>query len=284
MLKRGEIWRVSLGRDARGTELGAKIAQDTHRPLAHRPAIVISADDFNREAQRVTVAPLMNYWEERELQVHWGVRLELSGVDVDPTNRNHKTLSKTSLIDCGQIWTVFAVPPTAQPAGKLTLPNDVEWMKRAGQIRDILAVNLELQTVLGSGLRAERAELRFGRGDVVRMDVPGRPQQSCLVVSAVPVDLMRERTMVTLSSQRRSLGQITVVPLVGPPSTEHPGYHGIAEVKVVFDNPVPSEDQLALCQEIYTLDWRERNAVKTGIVKEMDVVEHALREYLDLPA
>jgi len=86
--------------------------------------------------------------------------------------------------------------------------------------------------------------------------------------------------------RERSVGQIAVVPLFEM-KQHYIEEDGVAFIEApAFDNPAQTETVLALCQEIYTIDWKKRNPSNSlGDItdKDMEKVQNALRNYLKLP-
>jgi mRNA-degrading endonuclease toxin of MazEF toxin-antitoxin module len=282
--QRREIWWVKLGRRKQGTEIGANDTESI------RACLVVSADDYNEDEDcdgRITIVPLTDYREGKEdTRSLWAVAIR-NREDVDKNSpnarhpRNGKLSEWKSIIDCGQIWTIYAVSPT-------DLRNDVLWGRHCGELKEeqIIRVEAALQALVGGGIRHER-KLPVREGHVLDLDLPLRPHQQCLVVSSPAIDAIREEMW--SSYHKRRIGHCTVVPLV-PASLYKDGDRGVTLVDVyhVGDRRTP-EMKLAMCQEIYTVDWRNRLAENTdgpvGHVRlhQMDRVHEALRDYLDLP-
>lgn len=287
--KRGEIWYVSLsnpstGRGAVGTELGAK--PGFHGP--YRPCVIISVDDMNKGRDRLTVVPLTHYTPGKEdTMARW-----TAAVNPAPHMSGHEytVLSgrswRRSLVDCGQLWTVFCVHPSSPAAQQL--PNDVQWGGERAQLNDLALANIEsgLQVVLGGCVRlvdegCRFPDLPFQEGDVFEVDLPGQLQQRCLVVSSTSVDYLRECITRRDLNPHRPLGHVTVVPLL--PVDSDTDLH---DAKSVASVDVGGSRGLAVCQEIYTIDWRSRKATRPkGSVSPLEMVQvrKALRMYLDLP-
>ncbi len=291
--RRGEIWRVKLSdpatdRKALGTELGAKEDDLTARPLPERPCLIVSADVYNQNSDGLTVAPLTSYNQGKEDTISlWGVTMWPNfDITPDPKSLSYpsgESLWKKSLIDCAQLWTVFAVEPSQQQTTKL--PNDVRWDRRHGEVGDkiIVGVNAALQAVVGGGIRQSGQGLKFQEGDVLVLDLPGKPrQQLCLVISSGAVDFIREKYIFS-RKHGRCLGHITVVPL--EPACRYDEVGRAATLVEVSESASKSIDiALAMCQEIYTIDWRSRNSTgPVGRVLKMEDVRLAVRDYLDLP-
>lgn len=281
--RRGEIWYVNLsdpatGREARGSEIGAK-PDEQGEQQPERPCLIVSADDFNENRDGLTIVPLTHYEDRKNNTMPWAEIIRpWTDVDIDSANtKNPKKLKtdKPSIIDCAQLWTVFATD-------KPSLPNDLRW--RCGKLKDLSGVNAYLQDILVSGgVRRIPEGLRFQEGDVLSLDLPGRSGQQCLVVSSVAVDRRREKIWV--ERLKRGLGHITVVPLELRDDYDEKD-HGIAPVEIHASGTQPRSDiALAICQEIYTVDWRARNAPRKpiGQVHYMSDVRTALRHSLDLP-
>jgi hypothetical protein len=284
MLKRGEIWSANLGRGARGTELGAKLHPMSGRNLPWRPALIVSSEAFNAERDRVTIAPLMHYRDFREYTIEWGMCLPLSDIAMDPSNSEHGSLYKDSLVDCGQLWTIHAPRRSRAAEANRAIPRDINFDRRCGEIKDHLRLNITLQIAVGGGITGMREEMEFGHGDILSIDYPGRPKQRCLVISHSLVDLRRHRTVVHRPF-RRQLNQTTVVPLE-PFTLSDDGEidPGTALVEVA-DKTSPRQNMwLAICQEICTIDWQERRPTLLGSACDMRGVNEAVREYLDLPS
>lgn len=283
---RGDIWYVNFSGGSRdrapiGTEMGAAYA---------RPCLIVSEDAF-RKRGRVTVVLLTTHSGPKEDTLsRWSASInarqhpsghyfDVIKQDPDPRCQWHK-----SIVDCGQLWTVVSTD------GR---DSNIQWGRGQARLSSELAlVNIEtgIQVVLGGNvLAADLGEriLRFQDGDVLEADLPGLPNQRCLVVSSTGVDFLREnilrrdsRPIGRSDPGPWSLGQITVVPLFDFEGFPQVDDEGIAPVTV------GGAVTVAVCQEIYTIDWRARGARgPTGSVslKDMTSVRRALWRYLDLP-
>lgn len=271
MLQRGDIVIANFGRDARGHEIGNK--KTGSGPV--RWAVVVSAASFNQKRPRVTLAPIMNYDEEgRELRANWGFWLPKEATASKSVRENE------SFVDCGQLWTLFSNFKNTQ-----TLPRDV--YKCTGKILDRIRLDLALQIVFNPFILTPDTlwARRFSRtpkyGEVLIADLPStNPKRitearRVLVISASGVDTIRNQI---------ALGHVTVVPLEDAQNyKEQYNGNGIALVDVAG---LQSTKWMANCQEIYTIDWKERRTRVVGeLVNDasMEAVIMAVRQYLDLP-
>jgi hypothetical protein len=198
-----------------------------------------------------------------------------------------------SIIDCGQLWTIFTPDPKDPEQADLgiLIPercHDLRWDRRHGKLKEraIIAVDAALQVLVGGGIRYE-GNLPFHEGDVLMAKFPGMfgeiHEQRCLVVSSSAVDAIRMRM------PRRGgyyYTQCTVVPLE-PATEEDTGNEpGIAIVQVYPIGTGQSTKEVAMCQELYTLDWFARDTDRpVGRIRneDMGIVREALRHYLGLP-
>jgi hypothetical protein len=299
--KRGEIWRVKLGERKQGTEL-----------LGEHPCLVISSDDYNDQNSRITIVPITSYDEHREeSRSLWGVTItNRRDIDFDPKNityhkyRNGVRYSEQiliyrkdgklykSIIDCGQMWTIFKFPE-GHP------DNELRWDRRHGELEDtpMIAVEAALQVVISGCIelnRIEESDPPYQAGDVLEMDLQStvsdkEERSQCLVVSSTAVDAIRERIMLRRQPKNRlvPLGHCTVVPLWPPPYDYDPKKdRGVIEVTVYSKvKNRSSKKVLALCFEPYTVNWYERDTTLVGSVHRdhVEAVRHMLRDYLDLP-
>ena len=276
--------------------MGAKVGEKSRRLLSERPCVVLSSDYYNENRDRITVAPLTQFDSTLEQRLFlWGPAIDYGKeVEFDPSNAtyipeterlwNTDWSAKTGrqplgILEGTQLWTIFATD------GGKELPNDVRWDRRHGRLKDMNKVAAALQAVLSGAIRGDRGTLEYDEGDVFAVDVPGRRSQRCLVVSSTIVNSLRETT--TVAKLSRPLGLITVVPILTleeadgcDPKIDHTS----AYIEISFDRGKNSELAIALCQELYTIDWRSRNATPpVGHVYDMRDVQLALRKYLDLP-
>lgn len=275
-LRRGEIVVANLGRDARGWEIGNK--QEDGGPV--RPAVVVSSYFSNQNRLRATVVPVTNYKNiGKELKVNWGFPISRESV------QNCSLKYDESFVDCGQLVTLFAVPNNHSLSGKV--PSDIDFNQRCGKLRDRLRIDLALQIVCNEELIIPSMfwKQRFGttpmQGDIVAAELPssqvtptGQPQLA-LVVSASAVDGIRNTI---------PLGHITVVALENISAWNVNYNYGVCPVTV---RGLETEQWMANCQEVYTVDWKKRNTQIVGHIKDAENMARAmraLRQYLDLPA
>jgi hypothetical protein len=150
----------------------------------------------------------------------------------------------------------------------------------------MICVEAALQVLIGGCIRFEE-RLPVQEGDVLVLNLPLRPQQQCLVVSSPGVDAIREG--IWIRARNSPLGYCTVVPLeqLGQSKDED---RGVAPIDVYpTDGKKNVTSKLAICQEVYTVDWRSRivDSVERRIGRvrfdHMDRVREKLRDYLDLP-
>ena len=288
---RSEVWEVELGRRRVGTEFGA------HIPQQGRPCLIVSADEFNEESEGLTVLHLTEYRPDKEDIISlWAVAVARR--DVVPDTRTGG-ISFKSIIDCAQPWTIFKLP-SGHP------DNELRWNRRLGRLKDELMIRVEaaLQVLLGGAVRYDD-DLTYQEGDVIEANLPRMPLQAhearhrCLVVSSPGIDAIREQMRVYVEAvpgqrEPRSLSHCTVVPLV---STQYDkGYLSETLVDVYpFGQEIGSPTrELAICQEIYTIDWQSRvqgepvgrvlDRGRDDVEKhDMEDVREALRYYLRLP-
>jgi mRNA-degrading endonuclease toxin of MazEF toxin-antitoxin module len=280
-IRRGQIWRIKFGREKLGSEFGAD------EPEGVRPGLIVSRDIFNKSNGRLTVVPLTVYdpWRARR-RFLWGMTIKPLPYNKYASDLDIKLatiLLEKSVIDCGYLWTLSEHDVLTRYYGKLT-EQTTDWSDAV------------LQAVIGGGVRYNRVKmLKFHEGDVVIMNLPGMSKQRCLVVSSPAVDALREQIMVEVVKRepKRPLGHCTVVPLVSLENFKSP--RGVAKVNVYpLDGQGSPIAELAVCQEIYTIDWRSRGLGKTvGRVYDryvedvedydMEDVRQALRDYLALP-
>jgi len=275
-LRRGEIVVANLGRDARGWEIGNK--KEDGGPI--RPVVVVSSSLVNQNRLRVTVVPVTNYKTiGKELKVNWGFWISRDSV-------LHGSLNcEESLVDCGQLMTIFSTPRHHPLSGKF--PNDVNFDKRCCKLRDRLRLDLGLQIVCNEQLVIPSAQWRIRfrnipvQGDIVRAELPSAGpeenghQQLALVVSASAVDGIRNSI---------PLGHITVIPLEDASNFRAEYTQGVS---LLSTSGLETEQWLANCQEVYTIDWKKRSLQIVGHVKDAESMTRAirgLRQYLDLPA
>ncbi len=305
--KRGSIFRVKLyGRV--GTELYGK------GPEPERPCLIVSSDAVNDGRARLTIAPLTSYTDygdgKRPL---WGVPIQLANehvaqnmtieadVDIDSHNRGYKNIrggfeglleyqeSKPyrSIIDCGELWTVYSFDPVVWPTLNRTL-RDVRWDRRHGELREraMLCVDAALQILLDGGVRYAGSDLNLQAGHVITATllIDRRvSRQQCLVVSSPGIDAIRERM---LTYDGAALEQCTIVRLkAGRQQKERQ-----TEISVTAHEIrgwETSEHYIADCREIYTINWRNSEVTipPQWQIHEEDMVKvrKALRIYLDLP-
>ncbi|MFI5398314.1 MAG: type II toxin-antitoxin system PemK/MazF family toxin [Candidatus Binatia bacterium] len=325
--ERGDIWYVRLsdpdtGRAARRTEVGAKKDQ----PI--RPCVVVSSNFFNEAADRITVVPLNVYSEGKEdTMARWAAtisggrgyhpitgKLQEPGVcqtcgrewhgegaDLDEPPREVRYQWKKSIVDAAQLWTVFCAPKDSKerierPDGSsptLGDLNDVQWDQNTALLTPSGLIDVEsaLQVLISACVRlttpssadkydSPRSNLfKFQEGDLLRMDLPGRPQQGCLVVSSSSVDYLRAHI------QRRGVhfGQVTVVPLLSREEVQR-----LAPGPSCPPTLIPVGNTVALCQELYTIDWRARPHQGDGLPQralftDLNNVRNGIRSYLGLP-
>jgi mRNA-degrading endonuclease toxin of MazEF toxin-antitoxin module len=290
--QQGEIWRIKLGRRKRGTEIRG---HDPNDPEGERPCLIVSADTYNEFRRGLTIVPLTSHTDEREqARALWAVTItNREDIDIDPSNRSYRPIReqlltlelgrpKKSIIDCGQLWTVNKL-------SRFDQENDLRWDRRYGELSEEKLIHVEsaLQVILGDSVRYTRQNeeaLPCQQGDVLELEMPihgsaGMNSRLCLIVSSTGVDAIREQIH----------RHCTVVPLESIDRFKE-GDRSVALVDVYpADNRGKPEQKLALCQEIYTVDWRSR--VVDGIERavghvrshHMDRVWIALREYLALP-
>jgi mRNA-degrading endonuclease toxin of MazEF toxin-antitoxin module len=304
--QRGEIWRVKWG-GKQGTELGAGKVYD------ERPCLIVSLESFyidedgQRVSDRLTVVPLTHYEPRKEVvRSLWSAIItNRDDVHLDPrnttqypeelqlklwdTDRYGNRIPYQSIIDCGQISTVYATSLE-------DLNNDLCWDFRYGKLRDekILSVDAALQIVLGGSIHYDDSSspvrtLPVREGDVLTVRLPERNlvcDQKCLVVSSPGIDVIREYIEVEMGHRKpkRKLRHCTVIPL--EEDEKYKSTAGLADVLVYpKDDPNNPELAVAVCGEIYTLDWWARGGLVIGQVYDEDMsrVRKELGKYLDLP-
>ena len=300
--QRGEIWRVKWG-GRKGTELGAGKRYD------ERPCLVISSDYFyigkegNKISDGLTVVPLTSYkLRKEEKRPLWTITFtNRYDVDIDPWNDRYPENEQLhewliddegqnyrpykSIVDCSQIWTINTT--------SLKDPlNDLRWDRRHGKLKaeSMFSIDAALQIVLGGGVRAkDEKNLPVRDGQVLSLKLPERNHlspQRCLVISSSGVDAIREHLVVEMDdgTKKGPLGHCTVVPLEN--AEDFSLEEGVAIVDV-YQQAAQEErtTELALCMEIYTVDWRARDGVVVGYVHDRDMheVRKAVRDYLALP-
>jgi mRNA-degrading endonuclease toxin of MazEF toxin-antitoxin module len=189
-----------------------------------------------------------------------------------------------SLIDFGQLSTI-----SATALGDTD--NELCWNRRFGKLTDekILSVDAALQVVLGGAIRSTQ-DLPVQEGYVLNVNLPERNRvsgQRCLVVSSSGIDAVREHIEVEIErgKPKMKLRHCTIIPLL-----KEEGYQnidGLTDV-VVYpkdDQQGPETIEVAVCTEIYTVDWQARRAKVVGQVpaEHMRKVREELWKYLDLP-
>ncbi|MBX3027066.1 hypothetical protein KF840_19355 [bacterium] len=229
------------------------------------------------------------------------------------------------MIDCAAIFTIFAVQPHMRmdyvEVPKANAPHhpyratlgdldDVDWKGRCGRLLPLAVENLNsgLQVLVGGAIGLSHWDgelptpfLPYKEGDVLQMNLPHRPKQLCLVVSSTCIDVLREH----LTRKRRwnepdtfvpagregmespwPIGHITVVPLILQ-DQQYPAGEAAKTYKLIELEQCNGARSLgfAICQEIYTVDWRARMGQRVGLVNDesMSEVRHGLRYYLELP-
>jgi len=197
-----------------------------------------------------------------------------------------------SIIDCGQLWTIFTPDPDdpEQADLRILIPArcyDLRWDRRYGKLKEraTIAVDAALQVLVGGGIRYE-GNLPFHEGHVLIAKFPGMfgqiHDQRCLVVSSTAVDAIRTR----MPRGGNYYNQCTVIPLEPVTEEDKEDDLGIAIVNVYPVGAGSPIKEVAMCQELYTLDWSERGAYgPIGRVRNEDMtfVREALRDYLGLP-
>jgi mRNA-degrading endonuclease toxin of MazEF toxin-antitoxin module len=224
---------------------------------------------------------------------HWGISItNIFHIDIDQRNSQYPTrpvneqlklwltdadgrpiyskegqkIPYKSIIDCGQLQTVSQ--------------SDVVPDRRYGKLKDLMMIRVDitLQSLLGGIISYNpysEKELKVREGHVLLVNLPSMPNQRCLVISSEAIDALREK----------ALHHVSVVPLVS--EKHYMNSHGVATVDVpVVGNPTKLETVLAMCQEIYSIDWRSRR-VNDPFAElsenSMSGLRLALRKYLDLP-
>lgn len=135
-LSRGQIYNAFLGRDARPKELGGKEG----RTGAFRHVVIVSSSVINKNSDRVTIAPVMNYkLDGKELHINWG--FWLPNRDVEDARLNDH-----NFVECGQLWTVFS--PHTSEAAKNKLPRDINLNNYRGTLRYRERLDLALQIAI----------------------------------------------------------------------------------------------------------------------------------------
>lgn len=191
---------------------------------------------------------------------------------------------KKSLINCAGPWTVNAVDDERSSRYRL---NDVEWNRERARLSPVAmfhidcAVQLLLSTdvrLLNYGQRTNglinQAALRYHQGDVLRMKLPSGASQLCVVVSSTSIDFLRSKAPSPTPGKDSEL--ITVVPLISA------GKRGDTTPKIKHGK----SELLALCQEVWTVYWRDRESQPEGDPlppSELAKVHRGLRWYLRLP-
>ena len=289
--QRGEIWRAKFIHRA-GTEL-----------LGEHPCLIVSANEYNEGCDRLTVVPLTTYKPGKEdKRSPWAVTItNMNDVELDPRNERYgdeklgewfdkgRGIPFKSIIDCAQPWTIFKHSPSDQYT-------DLRWDRRYGKLHErmMIRVDTSLQVLIGD--IHYNGYLRYREGHVLTLNLPHTPYQRYLVVSSPAIDAIREQIRVKerVGYQERPLGQCTVVPLVSAEYYKDLFGEALVDVYPIGGKPDPTPE-LALCYEIYTIDWRSRGAVGGPVgrvydrnaddVAERDMVDvrEALWDYLDLP-
>ncbi|MBL8635203.1 MAG: type II toxin-antitoxin system PemK/MazF family toxin [Myxococcales bacterium] len=290
-LKRGDIWVVDFGRGV-GTEIGGKETNGVQDSI--RPAVIVSSDRYN-DVLQVTVVPVMNYDERyRELSINWGFKLTKKRVIEHPRNRVHRKLYYDySFVDCGQLSTIFAIPPNFP--GKNSLPAHIEtellWDYPCGTLREEFLLRLDnaLQMVVGGDTIV--GDLRDGSpvyGDVVEIRGGNHLMGHYLVISSTGIDALRESIKLSPPNPE-TLNHITVIPISYKDSYDPDEalnqVPGISLVHVQWDNQIGRELWMANCTSINTFDRVTRSTKVVGHVTfdDMRWVAHRVRQYLDLP-
>jgi mRNA-degrading endonuclease toxin of MazEF toxin-antitoxin module len=287
--QRGEIWRVRLGLQRRKTEPGVgKFPME-------RPCLIVSSNDFNEGADRLTIVPTTKHTDAKEDMISLcGVTIRVpDDINIDPTNelypeeeklrvekigyQGHTTPYKV-IIDCSQLYTIFAFDPAMRPELDADLC-DLRLNRRYGILAQnaMIRIDAALQVVVGGGIHYHQEALPFKEGDILELNLPIGDRVRCLVVSSSAVDTIRKH---------RGLKQCTVVPLVPIQYYDASYPPGVAIVEIYpHDNQQDPASALAICQEIYTIDWQSRNVISIGRASDRDIenVREALREYLDIP-
>src|SRR3989344_9340831 len=272
--RRGEIWRVRFGLGKVGTE------QDATKPQEERPCLVVSADDFSSlddsiKGYRFTVIPLTNYTDGKEdTRALWAVTItnrddvitrsddeQLPEWLTDSRGRPVRSrigsrtpyIPRKSIIDCAQPWNIFALSQS-------DIRNVLCWDRHHGILKDELMVRVEaaLQVLIDDCIHYRLGYLRFMKGDVIRVALPGGDPQDYLVISSMAVDAIRKHVF---AHGRDPLRQCTVVPLILPPDDYEEDDLGTCLVEVYPVGRKATYDiKVAMCQEIYTIDWWARDA------------------------
>ena len=309
--KRGEVWRVDWSSGKQGTEFAAG------KWPPERACLVVSHDRFfedkdgNRVGDRLTIVPFTEYKPRKEVERPlWSVvitnrddvinRYPISDEDEHPDDypereqleewvtdengnfiyrRGGAKIPYQSIIDCGQLWTIYATS-SSDPF------NDLRWDRRYGELKpEILDdVDTALQIVV-SGAIHSRVSLDIFEGSVLEISLPERNRytdhtgqyltQRCLVVSSSGINAIREK---------QGLGHCTVVPL--EPEGTFANRHGEKDIIVYPNDKLEDPNiEIAKCVELYTIDWRSRYGAVVGYVNEDDMrsVRLELFKYLSLP-
>lgn len=269
--KRGEVWRFRLS-GAMGTEMGAK----KEHSGAVRLCVVVSDDRFNARYRRLSIVPLTSRAGRQGIMSAWSVFLNSS---------DYPWLEIDDVVDCGQPWTVYAI------GSRLDDRDDIR-SNCLGKLhqQDIERVEDALLNVLtGKNIRYEDirnsdddAPFPFRAGQVLEASFlninDGKTFRSqCLLVSDPMFEEFR---------QKNGLQHCTVVALVSEQYINSLDPDIIATVHIEKDDQSGVETKLALCRELYTIDYGRRKAVKFGRVRslrQIDDVRKVLRNYLHLP-
>jgi mRNA-degrading endonuclease toxin of MazEF toxin-antitoxin module len=305
--KRGDIFRVKLyGRV--GTE------SPGHGLERERPCLIVSSDAVNDGRARLTIVTLTSYADYRDgKRPLWGIPIQLADeqitstltteadVDIDPNNNAYQDRQGRfevtypdgrpyrSIIDCGDLWTVYSFHPAEWPQLNPVL-RDVRWDRRHGNLRNTaqLCVDAALQILFDGGVRYAESDLNLQAGHVITAKLPINrrvSEQQCLVVSSPGIDAIRERLVAYAGSR---LEQCTIIPLKAGRQQQERQTDIPVTVHNMKEREIP-EEYIADCREIYTINWRDTDR---GVdippewqVNEEDMgkVRKALRIYLDLP-
>jgi hypothetical protein len=233
----------------------------------------------------------MNYEDEgRELRSNWGFWLPREGVNFSSGILKYGD----NFVDCGQLSTIFANPQSTTESTN-RFPNDIHFGRMHGRLPNRLRLDLGLQILINGRALVATGQQTAGLlsdvpiyGNILELELPdlSRPGASlakrALVISSPAVDGIRNT--VRYGSPSRILGHITVVPLEDPKLYRMPE-QGIALVEVRERDTDHVTRWLANCQEVLTIDWRDRRARIVGQVPRtlMSAVDVAVRQYLDLP-
>lgn len=286
--QRGELWRAKISnpdalRERRGSE-------QQGNEKGERICLVVSGNWFNEHLPCLTVVHLTEYGEGKEdTMSQWAVAVKPKEkyVEIDPANSSYAKITpredfyKHSIIDCSQLWTVFAPSLSAEP--EYDELKEVRLNRRYGKLREdfIIRTDMSLQMLVGGSVRYG-GKLSFREGDVVKIDFPGRgPRRYCLIVSSASFGALSDRSKRKSGDPFRHRAMIPLQRERQDKKIEK----DLAPVNVHLEGKqTGSVRAVAVCSQIYTLDWGARNIDgPVGKVHDMDTVYRVLREYLGLP-